>query len=348
VAYLLSGESLEAPFTVFLKVDLGDPILGREHGHTDPSVLAAVADCFRRMGATVIVGDSPFADGTSVRRRWAELGLPRLAATVGFELADLEASGVRAKVVKDTVYYIARPVLEADLVVNLPCLRPHARFGFNGALTSILGVLPGFQKMRHSVRAADDAAWGRVLADLYSQVMPALTILDLGVEGDADTRTVILSTDGIAVDALVADRLGLDPAQLPHIREAAEAGLGIGWAEAVRVEEDEARPVLLTGHLGPKQRSPWVRQWVARWAEEWIWSRPKIDGSRCDSCGECVKCCPTKALRAEGGGGVPTVTAQMCIACWRCSTICPTGAVVPYQSPLTRLLLEPKRRTCVF
>jgi anaerobic carbon-monoxide dehydrogenase iron sulfur subunit len=46
----------------------------------------------------------------------------------------------------------------------------------------------------------------------------------------------------------------------------------------------------------------------------------------CDQCGECVKVCPTEALRANKLG-IVLVDKKTCVGCVMCMGACPTGAM---------------------
>jgi anti-sigma regulatory factor (Ser/Thr protein kinase) len=48
-----------------------------------------------------------------------------------------------------------------------------------------------------------------------------------------------------------------------------------------------------------------------------------INAASCRSCMDCVKACPTKALRVRGGG--PRLLGHLCIDCTACITVCPSS-----------------------
>ena len=53
---------------------------------------------------------------------------------------------------------------------------------------------------------------------------------------------------------------------------------------------------------------------------------PSFDERRCNSCGDCLRVCPTDCLRFVGA--VPAVThPAACIGCAVCQLACPTGAI---------------------
>lgn len=49
------------------------------------------------------------------------------------------------------------------------------------------------------------------------------------------------------------------------------------------------------------------------------------DASKCQACGECLKACTRRAIRANGGK--PTLDRARCDECFHCSTICTQGGI---------------------
>ncbi len=50
-----------------------------------------------------------------------------------------------------------------------------------------------------------------------------------------------------------------------------------------------------------------------------------VIGSACNLCGECVKYCPTRVYKIEGGK--LTYDAEKCIYCKACEPLCPQKAI---------------------
>jgi Ni,Fe-hydrogenase III small subunit/formate hydrogenlyase subunit 6/NADH:ubiquinone oxidoreductase subunit I len=54
---------------------------------------------------------------------------------------------------------------------------------------------------------------------------------------------------------------------------------------------------------------------------------PEIDPARCESTGECVTSCPTRAIGLDPSGGLPILDAGKCVFCAACVEACPSGAI---------------------
>ncbi len=340
---------------VLLKPDLR--FAADESGKRHVALITEVARILANAGAYVIVADSPFLDGTLVRRHYRRLGLTGAADAAGFCLVDLEAAGTEAVALEKRVLYVATVACEADLVVNIPRLRPHVEFGLSGAIENVVGLLPGFQKVALLPGGGTRAARLSALVDLYAAVAPGLTILD-GLETRGpfstsnrqtpDTPFLAAAADGVALDAITAESAGLEPECCEPIRMAAEAGLGIGWPEGIRQVGDSWQQLGLERLASEKRSLGGVPDLVAGLIGPFIWSRPVLNRADCDCCGVCVKNCPTKALRTVGEPAQPTLSPQLCIGCHRCSAICPQRAVEQRQSRLATRLAASRRRNCDF
>jgi len=301
-------------------------------------LVVLVARLIRSAGAYVIVADSPFADA------------------VDFCLVDLEAAGTEAVPIETRVFYVAVAARQADLVVNLARLRPHAEYGLSGAIENVIGVLPGFQKVALLPGGGSRAARIAALVDLYAAVAPGLTILD-GLEagetggagdGSADDSLLAVSADGVAIDAIVGAVAGLSAENLDLVRLASESGLGIGWPEAIKTVGDNWESGSLNRLAAGRRWFGGVPAMVAGLIGPFIWSRPTLNQAACNNCGVCVKNCPTKALRSSEQTPQPSFEPHLCIGCHRCAATCPQQAMMPRQSRLAMRLEEARRRNCDF
>jgi uncharacterized protein (DUF362 family)/Pyruvate/2-oxoacid:ferredoxin oxidoreductase delta subunit len=317
---------------------------------THPEFVAAVARMVRSMGGRVTIGDSPAGAKTGIQRVWDNTGLAEVARRDGLNLVSFESSGTSPVAVNTRTYYIAKPVLEADLVINLPKLKTHVLTLMTGAVKNMFGVIPGFRKGLYHKEAPNPRHFARIVVDIFSAVQPSLTIMDAvwGMEGDGPASgspraldMVLASEDGVALDTVMATIIGLDPRKVQTIRYASEAGLGIGWIEGIIVVGEELESVQipdfkLTSNLSLELMPKFLMDMVG----PMIWMRPQIDPLACIQCGLCVKSCPVHALSQTDTNEVPQLNQKLCINCWCCHEICPVKAVQIEKSWLASKVLR--------
>jgi uncharacterized protein (DUF362 family)/Pyruvate/2-oxoacid:ferredoxin oxidoreductase delta subunit len=301
---------------------------------THPAVVRAVAEQAREAGGTVLIGDSPAGPIDDNPEVWRETGMAGVAAGSGASLVLFEE--VTWKTLAGADYFLARPVFEVDLVVNLPKLKTHLFTLLSGAVKNLFGVVPGTRKREAHCRAPGVREFSPLLVDVLELVQPALTILDgvLGLEGygpgaaGTPRRYGLLaaSADPVALDAVVARAMGCRPGQVLHVAQAGDRGLGVSDPGAVEVVGepralDFGRVSLPAAHWFLR-----VPSWVGPLARRMIRVRPQLAASECTACGRCVEACPRRAITLAT---VPEFDDAVCTACLCCAEVCPVGAITP-------------------
>ncbi len=315
---------------------------------THPELVAAVGRAVKSLGARVIVGDSPAGAEKGIDRLWQNCGLTAIAQRDGFTLVNFELSGSRPVVVDGETYYIAKPVLDADLVISLPKLKTHVLTLMTGGVKNTFGCIPGFRKGLYHKEAPKPQLFAKVLVDIFSAVRPALTIIDavVAMEGDGPSSgtprqvgLVAASEDAVALDTVMSAVMGLNPEKVHTTRFSAERGLGEGRLSHITTAGEKIQDVRAVGFkLTSNTRMELIPKFGYDLVTRFIWQLPKIDGSACSQCQACVESCPTGAMAASADSGVPILMDELCINCWCCHEICPSRAIGIEKSWLARRL----------
>jgi uncharacterized protein (DUF362 family) len=252
---------------VFLKPNFNsaDPAPGSTHSDT----LRALLERLRAMGAEhITLGDrSGMGDTRSVMR---SRGVFDLVSELGFETVVFDDLGAADWVPADAPgshwsrgFALARPVIEADTVVQTCNLKTH-RYGghFTLSLKNSVGlvakVVPGEgHNYMSELHSSPDQR--RMIAEINTAYAPALIVLD-GVEAftsggpdvgnKVEAGVVLAGVDRIAVDAVgvaILRDLGTTDEvsrgrvfEQEQIARAVELGLGVGQAEAITIQSDDA------------------------------------------------------------------------------------------------------------
>jgi uncharacterized protein (DUF362 family)/Pyruvate/2-oxoacid:ferredoxin oxidoreductase delta subunit len=302
---------------------------------THPAVLAAVVAKVETQGAAeIVVGDNPglFSYGAN-EAAFEQTGL--MAAANGcYRNIGLDAVAMALHPDFMETVNVSRAVVEADIVISLPKFKTHGLTVMTGAIKNSYGFLPGAQKARLHKRAGTPARFHDLVVEVFKLRVPDLFIMDavVGMQGNGpaspdlrDIGLMLASDNAVALDAVVATMMGLDPGRLRFLVKAADAGLG-SW-DMAEIQIDGRLEALSDFTLPPLggeavQGNTVIQELLA----SKIQLVPRPDPDDCTACGTCVEQCPAEALSMAGD--LPQVDMQRCVTCFCCQEICPEQAMV--------------------
>lgn len=322
---------------------------------THPEIVRAVIELAQGAGGIVSVGDSP---GVGSPRQVAQrCGILSVIEESGATFAPF-AESVRVTPCNGTFHHfdIARDIIEADVIINLPKLKTHQMMGMTCAVKNLFGAVVGLQKPHvHLQAGADKGYFAQMLLELAEQIRPALTIVDgvMAMEGDGpgsgDPVHLGLLLAGVetrAVDVVAADLIGLDPESIWTLVVAQRSTPPLPWTTMAEIELcghplDELRPRAFKPaknteiHFG-------VPKLLQRPLRRALSARPVVDQKRCRRCGICVESCPPHAMKIANDRLI--IDEEQCILCFCCHELCPYGALHSQQGLILRLSQKFSRR----
>ncbi|MHB1295926.1 MAG: DUF362 domain-containing protein [Anaerolineae bacterium] len=221
-------------YDVIVKPNICNANNGPEYASTtNPQVVATLVRLCLGAGAKrVRVMDNPFS-GTGAQA-YARSGIEEAVKAAGGEMEVMARMGFVDTSIPEgrdiTSWPVYAPVLEADLVINVPIVKHHNLAKLTVGGKNLMGVVEERGQMHRAL--------GQRIADIASLVRPQLTVVDAvrmlmangPTGGNLDdvklTNTVIASHDMVAADAFAATLFGVQPAEIDYIQAAADAGLG--------------------------------------------------------------------------------------------------------------------------
>ena len=234
-------------YDVIIKPNICNANHGPEYASTtNPQVVATLVKLALAAGAKrVRVMDSPFA-GT-MPAAYAKSGIGAAVEAAGGEMEIIKpARFVQVEIpdgvdLKEWSFY--QPVLDADLVINVPIAKHHSLTKLTLGGKNLMGIIQNRPAMHRNP--------GQRIADLTSLVRPQLTVVDAvrmlmanGPTGGnlADVKqanTVIASHDIVAADAYAATLFDMRPDEIAYI--AAADSMGIGTMDLTNIKIEELR-----------------------------------------------------------------------------------------------------------
>jgi len=316
---------------------------------THPAFFRAVAGIVRDHGGRVVLVESPAMESAKRVMKKGEY-LPiveELDVTVpsnGRKGVILNADERRFK-----RFEVLGPVLEADIIINLPKLKTHGLTTITCAAKNLLGLIPGLDKSQWHMKAPGNEAFSEFLLDLNEALLygsgspkPILHLVDavVGQEGNGpgpsgtprQIGAVLAGTSPVATDFVAAELLGFDYRTIPSVVGGFERKLGVSSpAQVDHVGEDinsmrleNFKPARHTLSTATYDRWPFNRKGF----RNLLTSKPVPQGERCTLCYQCKAICPAGAIeKADGSKNVPRYDYDKCIRCYCCMEICPEAAV---------------------
>lgn len=204
---------------------------------TDPLLVGAVIRLAKEAGAArVQVAESSGGTFSSIECMTIT-GVAAVAEREGAELIDLGSDDTPNRVVPIPDGRVIRegpipvPLLDADVIINVPKAKNHHIEPITGALKNWVGsVNQDWRNHNHG----DEDHIPRFM-DIMTVTRPTLCIVDALIAGEGDgpianlprwCGCILASTDPVATDVTIARLLGHDPDALNFAREAELRGLG--------------------------------------------------------------------------------------------------------------------------
>lgn len=309
---------------------------------THPAIVKAVIELVREAGGRPFIGDSPatfpFSNSGGINEIAAITGIKKVADEMGVEVVDfneaITVKGPQGAIFKE--YEIAKEVINADVVINLPKLKTHSQMVLTCAVKNLFGCIPGARKVQWHYKAGVDRIYfARMLVEVSQIINPVLTIVDgiIGIEGDGPGSAgtprhiglIVAGTDCSAIDLVISKIAGVAEDQVPTIIAAREKGIIQGMDEVVLLGEpigkvmisDFKLPSTIDLEFGPKAMRGIIK--------ESMMIKPIEDRDICTLCGECAEICPPGVITV--GKKRLEIDYRRCIGCFCCIEVCPQGAM---------------------
>lgn len=229
---------------VVVKPNIGWDVTPERAGNTNPKLVEEIVkQCYQAGAKEVHVFDNTCDNW---ERCYRNSGIDNAAKNAKAKVAPANssgyfqdvkiASGVSLKEAK-----VHELLLTADVVINVPILKDHGGTRLTMSMKNLMGVV------------WDRRYWHRndlhqCIADFATFHKPTLNVLDayyvmkqngprgVSVDDVVQMKSLLISTDMVAIDAAGAKLLGFDPSDIRHIGLAAAAGVGRSDLSAMNIK----------------------------------------------------------------------------------------------------------------
>lgn len=340
LASIGAGDAFFAGKKVVIKPNLVIPVPPERCITTHPFLVEAAARIIAGAGARVVIAESPGGPYTEAMMNisFRITGIKEAARRAGVPLnTDMTSRPFNApRAVTSHYFDVISPVIDADIIVNMPKLKTHSLTVLSAAVKNLFGVVPGLTKAQTHARYKDRIVFQSALVDLAAALFETKTIISIvdavdGMEGNGpsggDPRQIgciLTGADPFSVDLVCAEIIGVS-GQVEMLRQACERGLCPPSADPVAVNGDNTEMFKISNFKKPDTH----RADKFDFLPNFFSPVPRVIPKKCIGCGKCLESCPEKTIliRRTRKGSKAKITVKNCIRCFCCQEMCPVKAI---------------------
>lgn len=244
---------------VLIKPNLMRGLSWKTGGTTNPEAIEETINLVRDITNEIFVVESD-STGITAEEMFEKTSVRDVAERSGAKLLNLSkerlievevSTGIVLKSLK-----IPKIILDGK-IINMPVMKTQWLTMVSLGLKNLFGLLPDPDKIKYHLLGLD-----HVIVDIATVIKPCLNIVDgtIGMEGQGPIKgepvkldMIIAGVDPVSTDTVAAMIMGFDPIEVPHIRFAAERGLG----------EIDLKNVMVKGELIESVKTPFKRARLA-------------------------------------------------------------------------------------
>lgn len=228
---------------------------------------------------------------------------------------------------------IINPILNADLVINLPKLKTHAMMNLTCAVKNLFGIVAGERKAEVHSLYPDYNSFANAIIDISNYIKKQVTIVDsiYSMEGNGpnsgtprNTGLIIASSNQFEIDYVVSKLIKLKLEDAYTVKNSIERGI-LSNPKSIEIIGEKLEDIIIKDFKLPDtiSRKLFMRAFNLT---KYIKPYPVFDSKKCIRCKLCIDRCPVNALKLINNK-VVLKDKNKCIRCFCCSEHCPVHAV---------------------
>jgi len=333
-------EIVKAGQNVLLKVNLLSAQPPEKAITTHPLVVGAMVRLVKEAGGNPWVGDAAPYEGAGREDAFNIAGIREVVEKEGGEIVNFSRTGYEkikipgARQLKEI--YIAKPILDTDVVISLPKLKTHELTFLTGAVKNFFGCVPSSDRFRAHALAREEK-FAQAVVDIYSVCRPSFALMDaiVAMEGEGPSvgdpvklGLLLASPDPVSLDIAASWITGFKPSDILTSVNAVERGMGPLNFENIEVVGCRIDEVARSDFKKPSAYRGKIKRALIRTFTpiglRFFRTFPAVKDSICEKCGICEKKCPVGAIKMNP---YPEFNYDKCIQCFCCHELCPSQAI---------------------
>jgi uncharacterized protein (DUF362 family)/ferredoxin len=237
---------------------------------------------------------------------------------------------------------VIKPVINADVIINLPKFKTHNLTVISGAIKNMFGIIPGFTKVGYHLRFDDFEKFAGMLLDITNFIKPTLNIMDgvWGIEGEGPGRSgtprnvglIMAGSDSISMDIIMSQIMNIPEAMNPFIQVLEKWNIGSYTAAEIEVVGEKLSDTIIYDFKIPKNmgqkrliKNNFINTYILPLVRNSLNPYLYVDQDKCSLCMTCRTICPQKSITSDNKK--IKFNKRTCIRCFCCSEMCPEGAI---------------------
>ncbi len=338
---------------IVIKANLVSMMKPEAAATTHPALLVALVEMLTKMGAQVVIGDSPggLYNAMALNRIYAATGMrdaERAGASLNQDFSIKEVHFDNALAAHDFTY--TAYLDQADAIINFCKLKTHGMMGMSAAVKNMFGAVPGTFKPEYHFRYPDYKDFASMLIDLnrYFADKIQLCIADavVGMEGNGPTQgtprkigALLASVSPYSLDLACAHLIGLGVKDIPTLQVAHEQGYIPESASELSVSgslSDFSVSDYQNIHIRKSLQFEGHGKFAAMFVRSALRAEPHPSDKLCIGCKKCAEICPAHVITMVNNR--PRIDRSRCIGCFCCQEFCPVGAMKVHRPLIARIL----------
>jgi len=320
---------------ILIKPNILAPFKAERAATTHPAVVEAVIRQVLEAGANPCVGESPgvgkpeyAAQAAGILEVCKKYSVPFIGLNTQVEINNPEAGRFKR-------IYMAREVLEAEAIINIPKFKTHGLLAVTGAVKNLFGCVPGITKSQYHYKVQRRAELGLLIMDIYRFLRDKvkLSIMDAvcAMEGEGPSAgapynlgLIGASGDAMALDEVFCRIVGQNPQAVPTLYPLGKIEIKGEPLEKLRVHDFK------TVEFFPE--SAFHLPIPAGLFNRLVQEKPQVVENLCTRCKTCILVCASGAITEKKNA--VNINYDKCIRCLCCSEFCPEKAIRVRRNPL--------------
>lgn len=251
VAALLGpwAEGIElAGRSVLLKPNLVEPLPYTSGQTTNPALIEALVVWCRALGAAeIVIGEGPsyFQPRADLRHCFARTGMIEVARRQNIRWILFDDEPFRRfrnhSPRTPATFGLSEHAFTWDRIINVPVPKSHYLTTVSCAMKNLKGFIRREDKPAFHY-GGSEGIYGSV-TELNCMIRPALNVVDCTAPTHVNQGFLLAGADIVAIDALMASWMGLNPDRIETVQLGHQAGLGEKDLSRIRIVGDDLRGI---------------------------------------------------------------------------------------------------------